>query len=130
MLGYPWPGNVRELSHVIERAVLWSRGPELTPEHLALTQPGGTPARRSDAVPQPEDRAPAALTAHGSGIESLSRPGIDQAPPDGVTLEQWERTLLERALAESAGNQTRAAQRLGISRDTLRYRMKKHGLSS
>ncbi len=51
------------------------------------------------------------------------------APPEGMTLDQWERTLLERALAESAGNQTRAAQRLGISRDTLRYRMKKHGLA-
>ena len=46
-----------------------------------------------------------------------------------MTLEQWERTLLEQALRNEGGNQTRAAQRLGISRDTLRYRLKKYGLS-
>src|SRR5207253_10302656 len=37
LLSCPWPGNVRELSHVIERAVLWSRGPTLDVEHLSLT---------------------------------------------------------------------------------------------
>src|SRR4030095_16709321 len=42
LLAYPWPGNVRELSHVIERAVLWSAGPELEVEHLSLAQPEGT----------------------------------------------------------------------------------------
>jgi len=128
MLSYPWPGNVRELSHVIERAVLWSRGQELTPEHLALTQPGGPIGRRSDSVAQHEDRAPIAPPPAGPDAEPPSRPAAEQTPPEGVTLDQWERTLLERALAESAGNQTRAAQRLGITRDTLRYRMKKHGL--
>jgi DNA-binding protein Fis len=45
-----------------------------------------------------------------------------------MPLEQWERTVIEQALRESDGNQTRAAQRLGISRDTLRYRLKKYGL--
>ena len=40
LLAYPWPGNVRELSHVIERAVLWSQGPELSPEHLSLSAAG------------------------------------------------------------------------------------------
>ena len=39
LLSYPWPGNVRELSHVIERAVLWSRGAILDPDHLSLTEP-------------------------------------------------------------------------------------------
>ncbi len=45
-----------------------------------------------------------------------------------MPLEQWERTLIGQALRECEGNQTRAAQRLGISRDTLRYRLKKHGI--
>ncbi len=128
MLSYPWPGNVRELSHVIERAVLWSRGQELTPEHLALTQPGGPTGRRSDSVAPHDDRAPVTPPSTGPDAEPPSRSAAEQTPPEGVTLEQWERTLLERALAESSGNQTRAAQRLGITRDTLRYRMKKHGL--
>lgn len=105
MLAYPWPGNVRELSHVVERAVLWSRGPTLDIEHLALEA-------HPDSPPAPEEQQPAS---------SPSRPA-------GMDLEQWERSLIEQALREAAGNQTRAAQRLGISRDTLRYRLKKYGL--
>jgi DNA-binding NtrC family response regulator len=104
LLAYPWPGNVRELSHVIERAVLWSRGPTLDIEHLALEVPAGS-------APGPEE----------VGGASSSRPA-------GMDLEQWERSLIEQALRESDGNQTRAAQRLGISRDTLRYRLKKYGI--
>ena len=102
-MAYPWPGNVRELSHVIERAVLWSRGGDLSAEHLALTRP-------SDQVQLP-------------GAEPANRRAAEP-----VSLEQWERQLLEQALKEEGGNQTKAAQRLGISRDTLRYRIKKYGL--
>jgi DNA-binding NtrC family response regulator len=104
---YPWPGNVRELSHVIERAVLWSRGPDLDIEHLALEVPDGSPA----------------VAEEQSAASAGSR-------PVGMDLEQWERSLIEQALREAEGNQTRAAQRLGISRDTLRYRLKKYGLQS
>ena len=100
LLSYPWPGNVRELSHVIERAVLWSRGPTLDVEHLSLTRPVGG-------------------TDHGDAAK----------PVDTATLPQWEKTMIEQALREAGGNQTKAAQRLGISRDTLRYRLKKFGLS-
>jgi len=99
LLSYPWPGNVRELSHVIERAVLWSRGPTLDVEHLSLTRP-------------------VAASDHGDAAK----------PVDPATLPQWERTLIEQALRDAGGNQTKAAQRLGISRDTLRYRLKKFGL--
>ncbi|HYC33448.1 MAG TPA: sigma 54-interacting transcriptional regulator, partial [Gemmatimonadales bacterium] len=111
LLAYPWPGNVRELSHVIERAVLWSRGPVLDMEHLALSTPSG-PA-------EPAPPAPALATGASGG------PAL---PPPGVDLEQWERSIIEQALREAEGNQTRAAQRLGISRDTLRYRLKKFGI--
>jgi two-component system response regulator AtoC len=95
LLAYPWPGNIRELSHVIERAVLWSRGPVLDVEHLSLTSP---------------------QEAEGPH------------PGGGGDLVQWEKAMIEQALREAEGNQTRAAQRLGISRDTLRYRLKKFGL--
>jgi two-component system response regulator HydG len=107
LMAYPWPGNVRELSHVIERAVLWSRGPTLDIEHLALEVPSDPPA----------------------GIDEQRGP-LSAPKPSGMDLEQWERSLIEQALRESDGNQTRAAQRLGISRDTLRYRLKKYGLQS
>ncbi|HSE67632.1 MAG TPA: sigma-54 dependent transcriptional regulator, partial [Gemmatimonadales bacterium] len=106
LMAYPWPGNVRELSHVIERAVLWSRGGDLSAEHLALTRP-------SDQV-------------HPLRTSGPTAPSRGAAEPP--SLEQWERQLLEQALKEEGGNQTKAAQRLGISRDTLRYRIKKYGL--
>jgi DNA-binding NtrC family response regulator len=111
LLAYPWPGNVRELSHVIERAVLWSRGDLLGSEHLSLEIPAA-----SEGAPQGDGRAADVQTAAAEGF------------PSGTDLEGWERTLIERALRESDGNQTRAAQRLGITRDTLRYRLKKYGI--
>jgi len=118
LLAYPWPGNVRELSHVIERAVLWSRGQTLDAEHLSLTTPeplGDTPERAAEpAVTAPADPTPT---------------GTTNLPPPGMNLERWERAMIEQALRECDGNQTRAAQRLGISRDTLRYRLKKYGIS-
>jgi transcriptional regulator with PAS, ATPase and Fis domain len=102
LLTYPWPGNIRELSHVIERAVLWSRDNTIDVEHLSLTTP---------------------LRADTDGQEPASEP-----LPSGVDLTQWERTMIERAMREAGGNQTKAAQRLGITRDTLRYRLKKFGI--
>ena len=115
MRSYPWPGNVRELSHVIERAVLWSRGPTLDVEHLALTRP-------VDGAPPPR--------AHPDADAGTAGPGAGALPPAGVDLGQWEKSIIEQALREAGGNQTKAAQRLGISRDTLRYRLKKFGLQS
>jgi two-component system response regulator AtoC len=117
LLRYPWPGNVRELSHVIERAVLWSQGPVLEVEHLSLT-----------TGPQESDGATAG--ANGESGQPLGG-GSGEAPafpPPGVDLAQWEKAMIEQALKEAGGNQTRAAQRLGISRDTLRYRLKKFGI--
>lgn len=96
---YPWPGNVRELSHVIERAVLWSRDEMVGPDHLSLTMP--------------------------AGISPVESGGAASA---GQELVAVERSMLEQALKDAGGNQTRAAERLGISRDTLRYRIKKHGI--
>ena len=102
LLAYSWPGNVRELSHVIERAVLWSRESNLGVEHLALPT--------SNRL-EPDGSRPTPVADAGNG-----------------DLGQWERSMIERAMRETGGNQTRAAQRLGITRDTLRYRLKKFGL--
>jgi two-component system, NtrC family, response regulator AtoC len=115
LLRYPWPGNVRELSHVIERAVLWSQGPVLEVEHLSLTTTHDEQsARVADGDAEPDGAA---------GSEPATA-----FPPPGVDLAQWEKSMIEQALREAGGNQTRAAQRLGISRDTLRYRIKKFGI--
>ncbi len=120
LLDYPWPGNVRELSHVIERAVLWSRGDTLDLEHLALSRSanGEEPA----TAERPTQGQPAAA----STAAAQQPAGL---PPTGTDLERWEKAMIEQALRESDGNQTKAAARLGITRDTLRYRLKKHGLA-
>jgi DNA-binding NtrC family response regulator len=120
LLAYPWPGNVRELSHVIERAVLWSRGSTLDPEHLSLTTPG--------PAPDTGERPAQATAATSAEPAPAGATGATSLPPPGMDLERWERAMIEQALRECDGNQTRAAQRLKISRDTLRYRLKKYGI--
>jgi two-component system, NtrC family, response regulator AtoC len=120
LLAYPWPGNVRELSHVIERAVLWSRETTLGVEHLSLT----TPMRLDPDGERPPERL------EQQPAKPFPAPGSPDAPVSGVDLSQWERSMIERAMQEAGGNQTKAAQRLGITRDTLRYRLKKFGLQS
>jgi two-component system, NtrC family, response regulator AtoC len=112
LLAHPWPGNVRELSHVIERAVLWSRDQTLTVEDLSLP-------------PAPD--LPVLSPAVEPDVPEAAETPVEPAGPGG-DLTLWERTLIERAMREAGGNQTRAAQRLGITRDTLRYRLKKFGL--
>lgn len=127
LLAYPWPGNVRELSHVIERAVLWSRGATLDVEHLSLATPGA--GAQAAATPAAVEAGAAAAAAPVSGVERAPGTNGPSLPPPGMDLDGWERSMIEQALRECEGNQTRAAQRLGISRDTLRYRLKKYGLS-
>ncbi len=139
LMSYPWPGNVRELSHVIERAALWSRGPTLEVEHLALEQPADAGAATARAPSNGGATAPSAPTAPTAPAAPTASPAptaptAPTAPPlpvlpaPGTDLAQWEKSLFVEALREAGGNQTRAAQRLGISRDTLRYRLKKFGL--
>ena len=120
LLAYPWPGNVRELSHVMERAVLWSRGSTLNVEDLSLTSP------------QPRDLGndrPPEVPVESTGRTNGPTP-FSGLPAESGDLSQWERAMIERAVREAGGNQTKAAQRLGITRDTLRYRLKKFGIRS
>jgi two-component system response regulator AtoC len=118
LLSYPWPGNVRELSHVIERAVLWSRDSTLNVDHLSVSAP-------MRVEPDGGGRAPEAVE---QALPPVNGPVAPSQFPEGVDLSQWERLMIERAMREAGGNQTKAAQRLGITRDTLRYRLKKFGI--
>jgi DNA-binding NtrC family response regulator len=97
-----WPGNVRELRHAIERALLFEPGSTLGAEALTQVLP---------QAPSPANEAP-----------------LGELPDGGLDLGGMERALLARALEKSGGNQTRAAQLLGLSRYTFRYRLKKWGL--
>ncbi|MEK6336287.1 MAG: sigma-54 dependent transcriptional regulator [Acidobacteriota bacterium] len=101
---YQWPGNVRELRNVIERAMILEDGDEITAKYL--------PRGLSDE-------------SHGGRATSLNVADHIPLPADGVSLEDVEMSLVRQALERSAGNQTKAAGLLHISRDQLRYRMKK-----
>jgi DNA-binding NtrC family response regulator len=93
-----WPGNIRELRNVCERAVLLCPGQVIEPEHLSLLPDAATPA--------PPSSAPTALTADA----------------------QRQRDEIVDALARCAGNQSRAAKLLGISRKTLVARLDAYAL--
>jgi DNA-binding NtrC family response regulator len=99
----PWVGNVRELAHAIERAVLLADGDSIDAAHLARTV------------------GPAPGTAAGGAA-------IPDLPP-GTTLEEVERRVIVQTLERSSWNVSLAARRLGVSREVLRYRMQKYGIS-
>jgi two-component system response regulator AtoC len=105
--GYRWPGNVRELRNTVEQAVLLSVTPVIDAAHLAI---GQSP---SDAV--------AASRGEAEPGDGTSRVEIRT-----LNLEQNERRLIEKALSLTDGNVSQAAQLLGLSRDTLRYRLSKY----
>ena len=101
---HDWPGNVRELRNAIERAMILEESALITSPSLPI------------AISRPE----------GGGLTAV--PVSMDIPIDGLSLEDNERSLLARALEKTNGNQTQAARLLRITRDTLRYKMKKFNL--
>jgi DNA-binding NtrC family response regulator len=100
LVSYHWPGNVRELQNIVERACALAKGSVLGPSDIHL-----------DVRP--------AKAVNGSG-------GF---LPDGMTLEQWEDEMVQEALRRANGNKSQAARLLGLSRNALRYRLSKIGIS-
>jgi DNA-binding NtrC family response regulator len=125
---YPWPGNVRELRNVIERVMILEDGDLITTTYLprGLGKDGSelthTVAAAVSSTPGKHDAQRAEQIQ--SDQPQTSRLGF-QLPPEGVVLDDVEMSLVRQALQHSNGNQTRAAELLGISRDQLRYRLKK-----
>jgi len=98
---YAWPGNIRELENLMERlAALHAEG-TITPEDLPANVRNGT-----------------------SSVGKL----VLQIPPQGLDLQEVEEELIREALERHDWNQTRAAKFLGLTRNTLIYRMQKYGL--
>ena len=106
LLAHDWPGNVRELRNAIERAMIL--------EETSLITPASLPIAISSSADAPAGAAASAKQA--------------VAPANGMSLADNERMLLMRALERTGGNQTQAARLLHITRDTLRYKLKKHNL--
>ncbi len=104
LLAHNWPGNVRELRNAVERAMILEESSLLTVQNLPI------------AITDTESFQPAAAP--------LAAPGTGPT----MSWKETERSLLLSALRRSGGNQTRAAILLGITRDKLRYQMKKFGV--
>jgi DNA-binding NtrC family response regulator len=105
LLAYPWPGNVRELRNALERAMLlYSDGI----------------VRAADLPAEVRRGEPATLSAHGATGPAFRLPGGATIP----TMADVEKMAIEHALERCGGNKTRAAEALGISRQTLRTKLK------
>ncbi|MFQ5708547.1 MAG: sigma-54 interaction domain-containing protein [bacterium] len=106
---YPWPGNVRELKNSIERAILL-----------------GT----SNLISQNELNLGSGHIVENYPVKITTNERIHvEIPPQGISLLALERAAIEKALSLSGGNQSEAARFLKISRETLRYRLKKHRIN-
>ena len=116
---YSWPGNVRELRNVVERALILEDSDVITLEYLPRDLVART-GREGEAAADPGAQA-----AGFSGASPAPGAPAFSLPPGGVSLEEMENSLVRQAVERSGGNQTRAAELLGISRDQLRYRLKK-----
>ncbi len=95
---YAWPGNIRELRNFCERMLVLFNGREVSLENL--------PAEMREPV--------------DGGTFAL--------PDEGIRLDELEQSMIRQALAKTFGNRSRAARLLGLSRDTLLYRLKKYAI--
>jgi transcriptional regulator with PAS, ATPase and Fis domain len=100
LLGYTWPGNVRELSNCLERAMIFIEKDWIDEADLIIGAPEQSSYGQEWAV-----------------------------PASGIDLEEVERQFIISALKRTGGNKSKAARLLGLSRDTLRYRLEKYQLS-
>jgi PAS domain S-box-containing protein len=116
LLSHDWPGNVRELRNVIERAMVLEEADWIQASNMQIISDGAKPMLAL------AERATAAEDGNGGS------PMADNNAPFEVSLEEAEKNLVRKALERAGGNQTRAAVLLGVTRDTLRYKMKKFNL--
>jgi DNA-binding NtrC family response regulator len=104
---YDWPGNVRELRHLMERVTFLSKKALIEPRDLGII------AKPDRSISQPSN-----VIVGG------------KFPNEGIDLGIMEKELILKALKSSDGNVSQAARKLNIGREALRYRMKKHNIST
>jgi two-component system nitrogen regulation response regulator GlnG len=121
LVGHEWPGNVRELENVVQRAMVLAQNGVILPEHLPI---GPVSAAASVAVDVTlEEIIERKLLECVRGLRERSSANLYD-----LIIGLVEKPLLRAVLRETAGNQVRAAQILGINRNTLRKKLTEHGI--
>ena len=105
LAAYSWPGNIRELRNLCERMLVLYAGQLIQPHHL-----------------------PAEFLNAGIKQASNQRHAF-KLPESGIRLDELEKDLLQQALHKTAGNQSKAARLLGLTRDAFLYRLKKYSIA-
>jgi two-component system, NtrC family, response regulator AtoC len=108
LMKYDWPGNIRELKNAIERVMILADGNRIDAKYLPIRISEG------GAMPVP--------------VAEGGTPGEIRLPPGGMSLYNVEKELIRQALEQAKSNKTTAARLLRITRDTLRYKVKKYDL--
>jgi len=124
LTAHNWPGNVRELKNSIERAMILEDESVLRPVYLPFAV--GEAARSGRTAFEHTSSAP----TDGAGKQLSNGRVLPRLyiPEEGTSLEEVERAMVELAMRQANGNQTHAARLLDISRDALRYKLKKFEL--
>lgn len=118
MLSYSWPGNVRELGNVVQKALIFSRGAPICAEEISQairveTDGGGVQTEvRPDSI---EEWIKSSLTAGGDNLFV-------------EMVDEFSKILIKQALLLTAGNRSKAAKLLGLSRPTLLAKIEKFGI--
>jgi two-component system nitrogen regulation response regulator GlnG len=121
LAGYEWPGNVRELENVIQRAMVMASAGVIVPEHLPIGPVSAAAGVEADA--SLEEIIEKKMVECVRGLR-----GHTSANLHSLMVGLVEKPLLRAVMRETKGNQVRAAQLLGINRNTLRKKLKEHGI--
>lgn len=120
---YHWPGNVRELQNYVERAVVMAEGDELTVDLLPDVVLGRSTPRLGRAKATDLDTLTYEVVQHG-----LSTASADEDNLHTKIVNRVEKELIAQVMAATGGVQTKAAQKLGINRNTLHKKLKEYNM--
>lgn len=122
LVRYSWPGNVRELQTALKQAMIQATGPVLLPEFLPREVPG---------LGRPASSGLVAGIGQANPVEAFIGQEVQRGTKSlyADTIAYVERILLTHVLRDTSGNQSQAAQILGITRGWLRKKIREHGIS-